>query len=323
MHRRTFMAGFCSTIALWPLVAHSRQGNTAKIGYLGSNSIAEGQDHISGLRQGLNDGGYIEGQNLVIEFRWADNAYARLPALAAELIALKVDVIVAQAPPAAQAAKAATQVIPIVFGVGSDPVASGLVASLARPGGNLTGITLLISDLMAKRFALMADLVPHARHMAVLVNPNISHPWVESVEKIARERSIQLMIIKAATPGDIDAAFETMTRGKVDAVIIGEDPFLGLTPQIPALAKRQRLPLMGVGRVTPMAGGLVSYGTSLKDAFVLVGDFVARILDGAKPADLAVRQPTKFEMVLNLRNANELGLVVPPLLLAQADDVIE
>lgn len=324
MRRRDFILLGGAAAAVWPLAARAQQKPMPVIGFLGSGSPSVlTTSQIDGFRRGLGEAGYVEGQNVAIEWRWAEGAYDRLPPLAAEFVARNVDVIIAQAPPAARAAKAATSTIPIVFGVGIDPVAEGLVASLARPGGNLTGVTLLSSDLMAKRLALLTELAPNARYVALLVNPNNPNPWIGSVEETARAKGVRLLLLKAATAGEIDAAFATMAQERVEALVVGEDTFLSSRPQITELALRHRLPSMGILRRFPEAGGLVSYGTNIADAYRLIGASAARILKGAKPADLPVQQPTKFEMVLNMKTARALGLTVPPMVLAQADEVIE
>ena len=323
MRRRTFITGLGGAVATWPLTTRAQQKPTVVVGYLASTIEAESGVQLVGIRQGLAETGYLEGQNLGIELRSAKGAYDRLPGLAAELVAAKVDLIIAQAPPAAQAAKAATSTIPIVFGVGSDPVASGLVASLARPGGNLTGVTLLNSDLMAKRFDLMSELVPKATRFALLVNPNTPNPWIGGVQDAAAKMGVQLQILKAATPDEIDAAFATMVQLRTEALVIGEDVFLATRFHIAELALRHSLPTIGLLRQFSEIGGLVSYGTNLKDAYRQIGVYAGQILKGANPADLPVQRPTKFELVLNLKTAKALGLAVPPLLLAQADEMIE
>lgn len=323
MRRRAFIAGIGGAVATWPASASAQPAKVPVIGYLGSISLTEGHEQIAGIRQGLSDAGFVEGQTVAVEYRAADGVYARLPALIAELANAKVDVIVAQGPPAARAARAANTTIPVVFGVGIDPVAEGLIASLARPGGTLTGVTMLIGDLMPKRLALLIDLAPEAQLIAVLVNPKVPNPWICSVEDLARAKGVRLLVLKASTPEEIDTAFAIMVQGRVEALIIGEDPFLALRPQIPEQALRHRIPTMGLLRGFAVAGGLATYGTNLKEAWRLVGTAAARVLKGAKPADLAVQQPTKFEMVLNLKTAKALGLTIPPLVLAQADEVIE
>jgi putative ABC transport system substrate-binding protein len=324
MKRRDVIAGIGSaTAAFLPLAARAQQKPLPVLGFLASTALAQIGDHIAGMRQGLGEAGFVERQTIAIEYRSADDAYDRLPALAADLIARKVDVIVAQALPAARAAKAASATLPIVFGVGIDPVAEGLVASLARPGGNLTGVTLQNIDLVAKRFGLMTELAPKARLIALLVNPNVPTTWTGSVEDAARAKGIRLLIVKAATPGEIDAAFATMAQQRADALLIGGDAFLARRPQIAELALRHSIPTLSTLRECAVVGGLASYGSSIKDAYRVIGTMAGRILKGAKPAEIAVQQAVRFEMVLNMRTARALGLDIAPLLLAQADEVIE
>ena len=323
MRRRTFMAGIGGAIAAWPVSARAQQKALPVLGYLASNAIAETQHLISGLRKGLSEAGYVEGRNVAIEFRSVEGEYGRLPAMAAQLVNAKVDVIVAQGPPAAHAAKAATTAIPIVFAAGTDPVASGLVASFARPGANLTGVALFMTDLVARRFTLLLELLPQARHLALLVNPNFPSPFVAGIEEIAIAKGVRLLILKVGTDAEADAAFATMKAERVDALITGQDPFLGLRPRIPELALRHAIPMMGFIRVNAELGAVASYGVDFVDAFRVIGTMAGRVLNGDKPADLAVQRPTKFEMVLNLKTAKALGLMIPPLVLAQADEVIE
>ena len=323
MRRREFIAGVGGVMVAWPLSARAQQKPMPVIGFLGSSSLNQTLVQVDAFKQGLSEAGFVEGRSVTIEYRWAEGSYDRLPAMATELVARKVNVIVAQAPPAARAAKAATTTIPVVFGVGIDPVAEGLVASLARPGGNLTGVTLLSADLMAKRYGLMTELAPAARLIALLVNPNVPNPWIGSVEDLTRAKGVRLLVLKAATDGEIEAAFAVMMQERAEALVVGEDTFLALRPKIPELALRHRIPTMGLLRGFPAIGGLASYGTSIRDAYRLIGVTAAKILKGAKPADLAVQQPTKFELVLNLNTARALGLAIPLIVLAQADEVIE
>lgn len=321
MKRRRFIAALGGAAAAWPVSARAQPAKMPVIGFLGSNSAVEMQ--LMGFRRGLGETGYVEGRTVAIAYRMADGVYDRLPAMTADLVSRQVAVIVAQAAPAARAAKAGTTTIPIVFGVGIDPVAEGLVASLARPGGNLTGVTLLATDLMAKRFSLMSELAPQARHFALIVNPNVPNPWIESVAEDARATKVRLLVLKAATVGEIDAAFATMVQERVDALVIGADTFLDGVPRIAALALRHRIPAMGNQRRFAEQGGLVTYGVSVTDAYRQIGAYAGQILRGAKPADLPVRRPTKFELVLNLKTANALGLAIPTALLVQAEEVIE
>ena len=323
MKRRHFIASLGAATAAWPLVARAQRKPMPVIGFLASTSAGAGTEQLVGIRQGLGETGYVEGQSFAFEHRWAKGAYGRLPAMAADLVARKVDVIIAQAPPAAHAAKAATTTIPVVFGVGIDPVAEGLVGSLARPGGNLTGVTLQISDLMPKRFALMTELVPKARLIALLVSPKNPNPWIGSVEATAHAKGVRVMIVKAGAAGEVDAAFATMVQERAEALVIAEDSFLATWPQVAELALRHRIPTIGLIRRFAEIGGLVSYGTNLTAAYRQIGAMAGRILKGAKPADLAVQRPVRFEMVLNMKTAKALGLTIAPLVLAQADEVIE
>lgn len=324
MKRREFLLLVGSATTAWPIGAGAQQKTIPVMGFLGSASAAGVTEQLAGIRQGLAETGYVEGQNLAIEYRWAEGVYDRLPAMAAELVARKVDVIVTQAPPAARAAKTATSTVPIVFAVGTDPIAEGLVASLARPGGNLTGVTLLSSDLMAKRFDLISELVPGVRHFALLVNPSNPNLWISAAQEAARAKGRELQILKATSEREIDAAFSSIVQIRSVALVVGDDTFFSQRRElIAALAARHHIPTIGFLRNFPEAGGLVSYGTSLTTAYRQVGICVGQILKGAKPADIPVQQPTKFEMVLNLKTAKTLGIAVPPLLLAKADEVIE
>ena len=323
MRRRDFIV-LATAVAAWPIPLRAQQKTMSVIGLLGSASAGGTTAQLAGIRQGLNEAGYVEGQNLAIEYRWAEGVYDRLPALAADLVSRKVDVIVSQAPPAARAAKSATSTIPIVFAIGTDPVAEGLVASLARPGGNLTGVTLLSADLMAKRFDLISELVPQVRHFALLVNPGNPNFWIGAAQEVARAKGRELQILKAKTEREIDEAFASIVQLRVGALVVGDDTFFSQRrEQIAALAARHHIPAIGFLRNFPEAGGLISYGASLTSAYRQVGAYVGQILKGAKPAALAVQQPVKFDMVLNMKTAKALGLSISPLVLAQADEVIE
>jgi ABC-type uncharacterized transport system substrate-binding protein len=293
------------------------------IGYLAGGS---GGSFEAGFRLGLSETGYVEGQNLVIEYRYAGSRYDRLPALAADLVGRKVDVIVTSGgTPPARAVKDATSTIPIVF-VGGNPVADGLVASLARPGGNLTGMVFMTSEMMPKRLELLSELVPQAGVIALLVNPNNSIPelLMRDVQNAAHAKGVQLYILEAGTDSEIDAAFDTLVKLHIGGLVLGPDPFLNSRrEQLIRLAAGHAVPVIYDFRENAAAGGLISYGPNLTDTWRQVGGYVGKILNGAKPADLPVQQPTTFELVVNLNTAKALGLTVPPLILARADEVIE
>jgi putative ABC transport system substrate-binding protein len=295
------------------------------IGFLGSDSPGPNASYLAAFRQGLSETGYVERQNVAIEYRWAEGHYDRPPALAADLVGRGVDVIVTSGSPPALAAKTATSTIPIVFGVG-DPVEIGLVASLARPGGNLTGVSLMSTELMPKRRELVSELVPQAAVIALLINPNnpIAERSMRDVQEAARAKGVQLQILKAGTEGEINATFATLVELQAGALVIDADPFFGTRrEQLVALAAHHAVPTIYFRREFAELDGLISYASSLTAAFRLVGVYVGKILKGAKPADLPVQQPTIFELVVNLRTAKALGLTVPPSILARATEVIE
>ncbi len=313
-------------LVAWPLAARAQLKVIPVIGYLG-NTPGPAARLTAAFHQGLSETGYVEGQNVAIEYRWAEGHYDRLPALAAELVGRKVDVIVSTVgTPSAVAAKDATSTIPIVFRGGGDPVGDGLVASLARPGGNLTGVILLADELTPKRLELLSELVPQARVIALLVNPNnaTAERIIGDVQAAARVRGLQLHILKAASENEIDAAFASLVQLHAGALVVGADPFLSSRrEQIVALASRHAVPSIYAWREFADSGGLISYGASLTAAFRQVGTYTGKILKGAKPADLPVQQPTTFELVINLKTAQALGLTVPQSILARADEVIE
>jgi putative tryptophan/tyrosine transport system substrate-binding protein len=323
MKRREFMLILGGAMTARAL--HAQQKAMPVLGYLHYASPGPNAPNVAAFHQGLSETGYVEGQNLAIEYRWAEGRYDRLPALATDLVGRKVDVIVAAGPPAARAAKSATSTIPIVF-ASADPVGEGLVASLARPGGNLTGISALSTELTPKRLELLSELAPQARVIALLVNPN--NPTAESIigdaQGAARAKMVQLHILKAGAESEIDTAFATLVQLQAGALIVGADPFFfSRRGQLVELAARHGLPAIYESREFPTAGGLISYGSSLAAAYRQTGIYAGKILKGAKPADLPVEQPTRFELVVNLNTAKALGLTVPPSILARADEVIE
>jgi putative ABC transport system substrate-binding protein len=296
------------------------------IGFLGGfapSANAQIELELAAFRQGLSETGYVEGQNVTIEYRRAEGHLDRLPALAADLVNRKVDVIVTQgSDPASLAAKNVTSTIPILFHTVNDPVATGLVASLARPGGNLTGVSLMQAELMPKLVELLLEVVPQARLITLLVNPD--DPFTERiighVQEAARAKRVDLSILRRRTESEIDAAFATLVQLQADGLVLGPIAF---RPQIAALASRHRVPAIALPRDFPIAGGLLSYGPSLTAAYHLKGIYTGRILKGEKPSDLPVQQPTTFELVVNLKTAKAIGLTVPPSILARADEVIE
>ena len=326
MRRRNFMTVLAGAAAAVPLSLRAQQKAMPVIGYLSSVPAGPASPYVASVRQGLSDTGHIEGQNLTIEYRWAEGRYDRLPALAADLVGRKVDVISTSDLIAALAAKSATSTIPIVFETGGDPVGDGLVASLARPGGNLTGFSFMTPELNPKRLELLSELVPQAGVIALLVNPNSpqTEGVIRDVQETARAKSVQLQILKAATESEIDAAFASLVQLDAGGLVVMADAFFWLRgEQFQALAARHAVPAIYPWREWAQAGALITYGPSLMAAFRQMGIYAGRILKGAKPADLPVQQPTTFELVINLKTANALGLTVPPSILARADEVIE
>ena len=326
MRRRDFVAALGGAAA-WPLAARAQQPATPVIGFLHVASPMPLTHLVAGLRRGLKEMGYAEGENLRIEYRWAEGHYDRLPALAADLVQAQVAVIVTGGgPPSALAAKAATATIPIVFNVSTDPVGMGLVASLGRPGGNATGINLFTSELEAKRLGLLHEVAPTRSTITYMVNPDYppSESNIREVEEAARRLGHEILLLRATTANDIDAAFSTMSQARPAGLLVGADPFFySRRAQILSLVARLAIPTIYEQREFALEGGLISYGTDLVDAYRLQGVYAGRILKGEKPADLPIQQPTKFALILNLKTAKTLGITFPPGVLAIADEVIE
>ena len=326
MKRREFVSLLVGGAAAWPLVARAQQPAMPVIGYLNSRSRDTDTPFLAAFHRGLNETGYVEGQNVAIEYRWADGQYDRLPVLATDLVRRRVTVMAATSTPAALAAKAATSAIPIVFTTAADPIAVGLVDSLSRPSGNVTGVNSYLSDLGAKRLELLRQLVPTAALIGMLVNPN--YPDAESqakdVKEAARTLGQQVHVVNADSEGDLNRAFATFIELKADALLVSLDSFfLSRREQLVALAARHKIPVMYFARDFVLAGGLMSYGSDLADSYRQAGVYTGRIIRGEKPADLPVQRSTKFELVINFKTAKALGLTVPPSLLARADEVIE
>lgn len=325
VRRRQFLIATSALLAA-PLAAHAQRPAMPVIGSLSSLAPAEVAHLIAAFRKSLDGAGYVEGRNVAIEYRWAEGRYDRLSAMAADLVDRHVTVIVAWGPAAARAAKAASATIPIVFSVGDDPVAIGLVASLNRPGGNVTGINLLTGSLVAKRLELLGQVVPTASSIAFLVNPTSpsAGPDMEEARAAAQSLGRQLNILKASAEHEVESAFATMHQQRAGALLVGADPFFTERRRLlVALAARNAIPAIYDFRESVNAGGLMSYGTSLADAYRLAGIYTAKILKGAKPSDLPVQQSAKVELVVNLKTAKALGITIPRSILLQADDVVE
>jgi ABC-type uncharacterized transport system substrate-binding protein len=327
IHRREFIT-LLSGAAVWPFAARAQQPAMPLIGYLGVSSFEKSAGRsLHAFKRGLAESGYVEDRNVTIEYRWADDEYDRLPALAVELVQRGVAVLVAAGSPAALPAKAATTVIPIVFMIGSDPVELGLVAGLNRPGGNLTGVAYLNVEVAPKRLELLHELIPTAKSIALLVNPAnpvVADAQAKELQAAISTLGLNLMLVKASNPLEMEDAFATLVRERVEALQIGVDPLFGNhVDQLVTLAARHKVPTIYPWREFTAAGGLMNYGSSIPDAFRQVGVYTGQILKGAKPADLPVQRPTKLQFVLNLKAAKALGLEVPPTFLARADEVIE
>ena len=327
MRRREFITLLGGATIAWPLAARAQQAALPVIGFLSSASPDDYTIRLRAFRQGLKDAGYVEGQNVTVEYRWAEDQYSRLPLLAAELVRRKVNVIVAGGgTPSAVAAKAATATIPIIFAVAVDPVKTGFVANLKRPGGNLTGVTNLNVEVAQKRLELLHELLPTATVIAALVNPTsaLTEPFLLALQPAARALGVQLRVLQASTDRDLDAAFAKLVELRASALVISPDTFFNAhTEQLAALSLRHAMPTIFQQRTFVAAGGLLSYGSDESEYYRLVGIQAGKILKGEKPADLPVMQSTKVELMINLKTAKALGINVPLPLLGRADEVIE
>jgi putative ABC transport system substrate-binding protein len=327
MKRRQFIGLVGGMAALWPVIGRAQQSAVPTIGFLSSGAEHAFAPNVAGFIRGLQELGYSPGQNVAISYRWADGQYDRLPAMAAELAGLRIAVLVASGGTAvARAAKAATATIPIIFATADDPVANGVVASLNRPGENITGVALLSTELVAKRLGLLRELMPQAKSIALLVNADNpeSATVIRDALKAVEAGAVKLLVLNAKTERDIDLAFKSIQENHADAVIIGTDPLYYIRrDQLIALAARYAVPAVYFLRDFVTAGGLMSYGTSFADAYRELGAYAGRILKGEKSGDLPVLQPTKFELVINTRTAKALGIAIPSGVLAIADEVVE
>jgi putative ABC transport system substrate-binding protein len=325
MQRRDFIAFLGGAAVAWPLAARAQQPAVPTVGFLSSRAPSENPAILAAFRRGLKEAGYVEGQNVTVEYRWADGQYDRLPGLAADLVGRQVAVIVSNGP-SARTAKAATSTIPIVFAVGFDPVTFGLVTSLSRPEGNLTGVSILDVEIGPKRLELLHELVPNTAVMALLVNPTTpaAETIVRAVQAAARDHGLKLHVLHATADNDFDAVFATVAQLRAGALVIGGDPFFtSRSQQLGELTAAHKVPAIYEFREFAAAGGLISYGTSLGEMYHQVGLYTGRILKGEKVSDLPVQQATKVEMVLNLKTARALGITVPLTFLGRADEVIE
>jgi putative ABC transport system substrate-binding protein len=326
MRRRDFITLVGGAAASWPVAARAQQPAMPVIGFLNTGLSDASASRVAAFREGLRETGYIEGQGVAIEFRWAEGHYDRLPAMAANLVHRQVALIATSATAAALAAKAATSTIPIIFAIGGDPVRFGLVASLARPNSNATGIIFFTTDLGQKRLGLLHELVPKAALIGFLVNPSNPNATrdTEEVQAAAEQLGLKLVVVKASTVAELDTAFATLVQANVGGLVVNADGFFtGRRVQITTLATRYAIPAIHPVRDFAVAGGLMSYASRVTDAYHDMGIYAARVLKGDKPADLPVLQPTKLELLINLGTAKALGLTIPPALLAISDEVIE
>src|SRR5262245_55741409 len=327
MRRREFITLIGGAAAMWPFAARAQQVQMPVVGYLSATSQDGGRERVAAFRRGLQQSGYVEGQNVTIEYRWADEQAERLPALAADLVHRNVSVIAAATTPATLAAQAATTTIPIIFEMGSDPVRLGLVTNLNQPGGNLTGVTSLIVEVAAKRLELLHELLPTAKVLALLVNPDdraLAQAQAREVLSAARNRKLELHVLNARSDKDFDAVFADVKRLRVSGLVIspGSVFYAGIN-KLAALTARHAVPAIWQDRDFPAAGGLMSYGSNILDSYRLAGAYTGRVLKGENPAELPVLQATKFALVINLKTAKALGITVPPSMQARADEMIE
>jgi putative tryptophan/tyrosine transport system substrate-binding protein len=327
MRRREFITALGGAAAAWPLASRGQETALPVVGFIRDGSADASRHYVAAFRRGLSETGYVEGQNLTVECHWVKGEYDRLPALMDDLVRRQVAVIVTPGGVPTQAAKAATATIPIVFGVGEDPIQLGLVASLARPGGNATGVNFFSQEVVAKRLRLLHELVPKAVRIAVLVNPSnasINKSALQNVQDAAFTNGLQIQIVNAETITEIDAAFTTLSRERTDALFVAPDAFfISRAVQLVTLAAREKIPAAYAVREHVAVGGLMSYGADFTDSLREMGVYTGKILKGAEPADLPVLQSTKFEFVINLRTARSLGIEVPAGLLSMADEVFE
>ena len=325
--RRELLAALGGAAAAWPLAARAQQPAMPVIGFLGAPSAAPYARNVAAVHQGLKEVGYVEHQNVAMEYRWADSQYDRLPALAADLVSRRVAVIVPiGGAPATLAAKAATSTIPIVFNLGADPIELGLVTNLNRPGGNITGIAMMIVEVETKRLELLHELAPASTSLAILLNPSNAQAQTQErdAQRAARVIGRQVLVLKAGTEHEIEMAFAALVRERAGALLVGGDTFFASQVTLfVVLTARHAIPTIYPWRSHVDAGGLMSYGTSVLDAYRQTGVYTGRVLKGEKPGDLPIAQPTKFELIINLKTARAVGIAIPPTLLARADEVIE